>query len=458
MFRNIVLPLICIVIRKVEVPVCRLPISAPCYLGVHIVAQIKAASPLSPRTCTAQQIERAAGVEVRRISIISSRRIFPLRQCSHLAELLRPVLNSFSDQDARVRYYGCEALYNIAKVARAACVLHFNDIFDGLFKLSADTDTQVQSGMQLLDRLMKDIVTEADNYDIDAFMPLLGERIYVTNPFSRQFLVGWVATLDSVPDIEMLQHLPVFFDGLFHMLADQHKEIRSQTFSVRHACAAAAAAGAAVLRHRHCAPPRRGAVLVVLCAWCTMRALRRVHRAPCLRLLSPPPRLRASQVLQEFLREIRDADTINYAPIVHVLVQHSSSQDKFSRLTAVTWIHTLISHGREKLLPFAAKVGATVAVPAGGAAGGAMGQRAEPHASARNAHSRPAAHCRRALPPHSRLFLCGARRRRRSHRGPRPHTLPRYRAPCGWLAGARLRSLVTVTFRGRDSRRLLARR
>eukprot|EP00966_Prymnesium_polylepis_P089740 2077976-Prymnesium_polylepis.1 len=29
-------------------------------------------------------------------------------------------------------------------------------------------------------------------------MPLLGERIYVSNPFSRQFLVGWIATLDSV--------------------------------------------------------------------------------------------------------------------------------------------------------------------------------------------------------------------------------------------------------------------
>ena len=27
-----------------------------------------------------------------------------------------PVLNSFSDQDSRVRYYACEALYNIAKV------------------------------------------------------------------------------------------------------------------------------------------------------------------------------------------------------------------------------------------------------------------------------------------------------------------------------------------------------
>ena len=210
----------------------------------------------------------------------------------HLASLLKPVLTSFSDQDARVRYYGCEALYNIAKVARASCVTHFNDIFDGLFKLSADTDTQVQSGMQLLDRLMKDVVTEADNFDIEAFMPLLGERVYVINPFSRQFLVGWIATLDSVPDIEMLHHLPVFFDGLFHMLADPNKEIRSQTFAV----------------------------------------------------------------LQDFLKEVRDADAISYAPIVHVLVQHSSSLDKFSRLTAITWLHTLVSHGREALLPFCAKV------------------------------------------------------------------------------------------------------
>ena len=153
-----------------------------------------------------------------------------MRQDVHLQleHLLKPVLASFSDPDARVRYYGCEALYNIAKVARAACVRHFNEIFDGLFKLSADTDTQVQSGMQLLDRLIKDVVTEADNFEVEAFMPLLGERVYVVNPFSRQFLVGWIATLDSVPDIEMLSHLPVFLDGLFHMLADPNKEIRSQ--------------------------------------------------------------------------------------------------------------------------------------------------------------------------------------------------------------------------------------
>lgn len=74
-------------------------------------------------------------------------------------------------------------------------------------------------------------------------------------------------------------------------------------------------------------------------------------------LADPNKEIRAQcfHVLQEFLREICGAPDVSYAPIVHVLVQHASSQDKFSRLTAITWLHTLVSHGREKLLPFCAQ-------------------------------------------------------------------------------------------------------
>lgn len=32
--------------------------------------------------------------------------------------------------------------------------------------------------------------------------------------------------LDSVPDINMIDWLPDFLDGLFHMLSDSNKEIR----------------------------------------------------------------------------------------------------------------------------------------------------------------------------------------------------------------------------------------
>jgi len=59
-------------------------------------------------------------------------------------KIVPPVLQSFIDQDSRVRYYACEALYNIAKVARGGIIPFFNDVFDALCKLSADSDPNVQ--------------------------------------------------------------------------------------------------------------------------------------------------------------------------------------------------------------------------------------------------------------------------------------------------------------------------
>jgi vacuole morphology and inheritance protein 14 len=54
---------------------------------------------------------------------------------SHLDELIPPVLHCFDDPESRVRYYACESLYNIAKVARAGILRYFNQIFDGLCKV-----------------------------------------------------------------------------------------------------------------------------------------------------------------------------------------------------------------------------------------------------------------------------------------------------------------------------------
>jgi hypothetical protein len=61
--------------------------------------------------------------------------------------------------------------------------------------------------------LSQDIVTEGDQFSIEEFIPLLRERMNVLNPFVRQFLVGWITVLDSVPDIDMLGFLPDFLDG-----------------------------------------------------------------------------------------------------------------------------------------------------------------------------------------------------------------------------------------------------
>lgn len=46
------------------------------------------------------------------------------------------MLTCFNDADSRLRYYACEALYNIVKVARGAVLPHFNVLFGGLSKVT----------------------------------------------------------------------------------------------------------------------------------------------------------------------------------------------------------------------------------------------------------------------------------------------------------------------------------
>ena len=125
--------------------------------------------------------------------------------------LIPPVLECFDDPESRVCYYACESLYNISKVARTGVLRYFNQIFDGLCKLFAHVDIDVKNGANLLDRLIKDIVTETETFDIESFIPLLQKHIKRTKPYIRQLMVGWIIVLDAVPDINMLDCTYYFF-------------------------------------------------------------------------------------------------------------------------------------------------------------------------------------------------------------------------------------------------------
>lgn len=178
----------------------------------------------------------------------------------YLQEIVPPVLACFSDQDARVRYYACESMYNIAKVAKGEILIYFNDVFDALSKLAADTELSVKNGAELLDRLVKDIVSESaatyasvltpmpgqaldssDNpspdqsieiptaFSLPRFIPLLQERINVQNPFARTFLVSWITLLDQIPDLELVAYLPSFLGGLLKFLSDSNEDVHTAT-------------------------------------------------------------------------------------------------------------------------------------------------------------------------------------------------------------------------------------
>jgi len=222
------------------------------------------------------------------------------REChAYTGQLVSPVLACFGDPDSRVRYYACEALYNIVKVARASVLLYFNDVFDSLSKLAADTDQNVKNGSDLLDRLIKDIVSESNKFDLVAFVPLLRERIYTEHPSARRFVVSWIDMLAAVPDIDMLNYLPELLDGLFVILSDPNAEIRRAT----------------------------------------------------------------EAVMGEFLKEIAEhPDKVDFAAMVNILIQHSQPKQSYSQnelilqFTAVIWLRVFVSLSGRTMLPFASGI------------------------------------------------------------------------------------------------------
>ncbi|XP_026539978.1 protein VAC14 homolog [Notechis scutatus] len=211
----------------------------------------------------------------------------------YLKELIEPVLTCFGDADSRLRYYACEALYNIVKVARGAIVPHFNVLFDGLSKLAADPDPNVKSGSELLDRLLKDIVTESSRFDLVSFIPLLRERIYSNNQYARQFIISWILVLESVPDINLLDYLPEVLDGLFQILGDNSKEIRKM---------------------------------------CEM-------------------------ALGEFLKEIKKTPAnVKFAEMANILVIHCQASDDLIQLTAMCWMREFIQLAGRVMLPYSSGI------------------------------------------------------------------------------------------------------
>lgn len=188
-----------------------------------------------------------------------------------LDDIIRPIFSTFRDTDARVRYYACESLYNIAKIARGEILLYFNEIFDVLCILVTDSESSVKNAADILDRLIKDIVSaKATNYvsilqqqndlkdirshvvdesgvavqvnhiqdtqkafSLPKFIPTLLERMYTTDPFAKKFLISWLELFDDIPSLELITFLPNFLEPLIKFLRNSApSDVRIETQNI----------------------------------------------------------------------------------------------------------------------------------------------------------------------------------------------------------------------------------
>lgn len=76
----------------------------------------------------------------------------------YLDKLLPPVLHCFDDPESRVRYYACESLYNIAKVARGHILAYFNKIFDGLCKVRSFARSCTRRSLLVVDGISSRLI------------------------------------------------------------------------------------------------------------------------------------------------------------------------------------------------------------------------------------------------------------------------------------------------------------
>ncbi|GAA6061106.1 hypothetical protein JCM10212_006137 [Sporobolomyces blumeae] len=188
---------------------------------------------------------------------------------AYLAAILQPVIAALDEAHPNIRFYATESLYNITKVAQGEILPYFNEVFDTMCKLVADTEVSIKNGAELLDRTLKDIVAEYATtwttphgppdhaqdegnghgiglgfekplelystsqtrkaFSLARLIPLVRERIYVLNPFTRTFIISWLQLLDTVPDLQLISFLPQFLEGLLFYLSDPTAEVRNAT-------------------------------------------------------------------------------------------------------------------------------------------------------------------------------------------------------------------------------------
>ncbi|XP_055376093.1 protein VAC14 homolog [Condylostylus longicornis] len=208
----------------------------------------------------------------------------------YINELVPPIITCLADADLRVRYFACESLYNVVKVARTAIIPLFPDIFQALLRLVTDPDQAVKDGSELLDRLLKDIVTESSSlFNLNQFIPLLRERVYIKSSFGRQYVISWISVLNAVPEINMVTYLTDILDGLFLMLEDSMIEI-----------------------HRMC-----------------------------------------ETLLAQFLKSIRqDPSSVKIKEILICLIGHAQSTNELIQSTAINWIKEFISIFGPEMIPY----------------------------------------------------------------------------------------------------------
>ncbi|KAK0425832.1 hypothetical protein QR680_009415 [Steinernema hermaphroditum] len=288
-------------------------------------------------------------------------------------QLVEPVLTCFSDTDARVRYYACESLYNIVKIARNSALVLFDRLFDTLWKLSSDQDQNVRSGAELLDRLLKDIVSGTPNFDVEELMVLTRKHGYAEISTSRRFIVSWMNTLLTVPEFSVLVYLPEVLDQLFFMLGDEDNNVRDITRSVlgqflgllgsasKEKTDLTGLVNILVVHAAQSSPLlARQTALIWMARFVTLFGTRIVPNLSAYLTTVLPSihdnQLKAKEINRLLMELVTEGCSVDIDPVVTVLLKHIHHDKRETRMAVLNWIKHMHSVIPDQIIPYIEKI------------------------------------------------------------------------------------------------------
>jgi vacuole morphology and inheritance protein 14 len=167
------------------------------------------------------------------------------RVVQHADQLIPPMCACFKHQNAEIRLAAIESMFYILKCGRKTPMLkdHFNMIFDALCSVIRERDIihsddywngrhLVSIAANTLDWLMKDLVCDSRQFNLVDFLLHLTDQLSQKPEFSpysvMQFVLLWITILDTVPEIELVNHLDLILPGIMTMTGSTAKEIHNE--------------------------------------------------------------------------------------------------------------------------------------------------------------------------------------------------------------------------------------
>lgn len=107
------------------------------------------------------------------LALTTKRNTLTYEGITYLSEIIPIIEKCLEDEESSVRYYACETLYNVMKVARYHIILYFNLIFNQIQILCDDEELMVRQSNRCVNRLLQDIACTCDNFKIKPFINVL---------------------------------------------------------------------------------------------------------------------------------------------------------------------------------------------------------------------------------------------------------------------------------------------